>query len=133
MASHWPFANRAQRWIEVLYLATFRPVFGIAVAVLMLLSLSNHPIGRVLGRFLSLRIFYPISQLAYSAYLLNPMVTTCVDRSIFPWVALHPVRPLLVYVPLDVIGTFAAAAVLHLAVERPILRLRPRPAVSRSS
>src|SRR5262249_3399398 len=58
-ATHWPLAEGAPRPVEVAYLAGFRTVFGIAVAYLVLFSLSRHPVGAAIGRVLSTRLLYP--------------------------------------------------------------------------
>jgi hypothetical protein len=42
-------------------------------------------------------------------------------------------EPLLVLLPLNFVGTFAAATVVHLAVERPGMELRPRSQLDRPS
>jgi peptidoglycan/LPS O-acetylase OafA/YrhL len=133
LATHWPLFETAPRALQVAYLATFRPVFGLAVAFVMLFSLSAHPIGRWIGRLLSVRVLYPVGQLAYSAYLVNPMVTTLVDRSLAGWVAVRALSPMLVFLPLDLLGTLVAAAGLHLLVERPLLWLRPRSGAARGT
>ncbi len=124
-STHWPLVVGAPRVIEVLYLASFRTVFGLSMAYIILVVLSKHPLGQRVGRALSARWLYPFSQLAYSAYLLNPMVTMAEDDLLRPM--LETVRePLLVLMPLNFVGTFAAATVVHLAVERPGMHLRPR-------
>jgi peptidoglycan/LPS O-acetylase OafA/YrhL len=126
VAVHWPFAQWKPRPIQVLYVASYRSAFGLAVAYIMLFSLSDHPLGKAIGRLLSLRFLYPIGQLAYSAYLVNPMVTTLVDRRLALWVMFHQISPMRVFLPLELTLTFASAMILHLTVERPILNLRPR-------
>jgi peptidoglycan/LPS O-acetylase OafA/YrhL len=131
-STHWPLVVGAPRAIEVLYLASFRTVFGLSVAYVILVVLSKHPLGQRVGRALSARWLYPFSQLAYSAYLLNPMVTMAEDDLLRPM--LETVRePLLVLLPLNFVGTFAAATVVHLAVERPGMELRPRSQLDRPS
>ncbi len=123
-ATHWQLFASAPRGLEVAYLATYRTVFGVAVACVLLLALSDHPVGRVLGRVLAARVFHPVAQLAYSAYLMNPIVA----------MALHPRlaeraaqgSPMLVFFTADLLATFAAGLLLYLAVERPLMRLRPR-------
>ena len=107
-------------------MATFRTVFGCAVAYGILLSLSTHPAGRFLGGALSSRVLYPFSQLAYSAYLLNPIVTNFVDHTLAPLVWLGKAEPMPLFLPFDVGLTFLAAAVMHVFVERPFMELRPR-------
>jgi peptidoglycan/LPS O-acetylase OafA/YrhL len=126
LATHWPIVHHAPRFVQVFYMATFRPAFGIAIAYVMLFALSDHPVGRIVGRVLSLRFLYPVGQLAYSAYLLNPIVTTVIHRTVALWVLFHGVPPMAVFLPLDLVSTFLAATALHVFVERPLLRLRPR-------
>jgi peptidoglycan/LPS O-acetylase OafA/YrhL len=125
---HWPLVRRAPRAVEVVYLALYRTGFGVAVAYLLLLSLSRHPVGRALGRALSVRFLYPFGQLAYSAYLLNPIATTLVDRALAPLVWQGKAAPMALFTPFDAAATFLGAAAIHLLVERPFMELRPRDA-----
>jgi peptidoglycan/LPS O-acetylase OafA/YrhL len=126
IATHWPIVSGAPRVLEVAYIASFRTVFGLAVAYGMLFSMSSHPLGRVLGRVLSARFWYPFAQLSYAAYLLNPMASTLVHRTLAPWVGRSHTPPMLVFIPADIVATFFAATALHVFVERPVLELRPR-------
>ncbi len=123
--THWPLVAGAPRAVEVAYVASFRTLFGAAVAAVALLSLSGHPIGRVLGRVLSVPALAPFAQLAYSAYLLNPIVATMTHRLLVPYIK-RVVSPMVLYVACDVPLTFAAALALYLFVERPLMELRPR-------
>jgi peptidoglycan/LPS O-acetylase OafA/YrhL len=125
VCSHWPLWEAAPRTVEVAYMALYRTGFGVAVAYVMLLSLSDHPVGRFLGRILSSRVLYPIGQLAYSAYLLNPIVTTMVHAKVSYLVWFEQWHPMPLFLPLDTAATFLAAAVVHLLVERPFMELRP--------
>jgi peptidoglycan/LPS O-acetylase OafA/YrhL len=124
--THWPFVALGPRAVEVAFMATFRTVFGVAVAYGLLLALSTHPAGRFLGGVLSSRVGYPLSQLAYSAYLLNPIVTNLVDHALAPLVWLGKAEPMALFLPFDVGLTFLAAGVMHVLVERPFMELRPR-------
>jgi peptidoglycan/LPS O-acetylase OafA/YrhL len=126
VATHWPLFATGSRALAVAYLAGFRTVFGVAVAFGILLTVSDHPVGRVLGRWLSSRVLYPFSQLAYSAYLLNPIVTNVVDHVLSPFVWLGKADPMPLFLPFDFGGTFLSAAVVHVLVERPFMHLRPR-------
>jgi peptidoglycan/LPS O-acetylase OafA/YrhL len=124
--THWQVVDGATRAIDVAYAACFRLAFGVSVAYVMLLALSQHSVGRTLGRWLSSRALHPIAQLAYSAYLLNPIVTVRVHGALAPAVAASTASPMAFFLPCDLLLTFVAAAVLHLAVERPFMELRPR-------
>jgi peptidoglycan/LPS O-acetylase OafA/YrhL len=126
--THWQVIGGAPRAVEVTYVATFRLVFGAAIAYAVLFSLSAHPVGKSLGAALSARWLHPIAQLAYSAYLLNPIVATRVHKALAPVVAASQLSPMAWFVPVDFAVTLAAATVLHLAVERPFMELRPRGA-----
>jgi peptidoglycan/LPS O-acetylase OafA/YrhL len=125
-STHWPLVVDAPRPVEVAYLALFRTTFGAAVAYVLLLAVSRHPLGSALGRVLSSRLLYPFGQLAYSAYLLNPIVALVVHRQLAPLVWMGQASPMTAFLPADVVATFLAAVVLHLFVERPIMELRPK-------
>lgn len=131
LATHWPMVHRAPRWQQIAYLATFRTAFGLGFATVVLVALSEHPAGRWLGRRLSSRLLYPIGQLAYAAYLVNPLVIEFVHEALRGRLA-QADHPMALLVPADLLATFAAALALHFAVERPFMRMRdlrsPRPA-----
>jgi peptidoglycan/LPS O-acetylase OafA/YrhL len=131
-ATHWQLFADVPRGLEVAYLATFRTVFGLSVAYVAVLSLSSHPVGRALGRVLSARALYPIAQLSYGAYLLNPIVTQLVHRAVGPVVQDGGPSAIALLAALDLSGTFAAAVVLHVLVERPFMQLRPRASSAES-
>ena len=125
IATHWPIFLGTSRLVEVAYLSSFRTVFAAGAAFVLLVTLSEHPLGRILTRPLSSRVLYPISQIAYSAYLVNPMVCMFLGKLLKPYVA-HGEPPMPIFVPLDVAVTFGCAALLHVFVERPGMELRPR-------
>jgi len=133
LCTHWPLVEDAPRGVQVAYLALYRTVFGVAVAYVLLLSLSQHPVGLFLGRALSARVLYPFGQLAYSAYLLNPIATTLVDHALAPLVWTRGWAPMALFLPVDAVATFLAAAVVYLVVERPCMELRPRAGPPASS
>jgi len=124
--THWPLVAGAPRAVEVAFLACYRTAFGACVAFVILLSVSHGPVGRGVGWALSSRFLYPFGQIAYSAYLLNPIVTMAVGHRLAPWVAgaKLPVYPVLLAIDASV--TFIAAALVYLFVERPFMELRPR-------
>jgi peptidoglycan/LPS O-acetylase OafA/YrhL len=129
VATEWRLFSGAPRPMEVAYLATYRTVFGCAVTYAILLSLSDHPVGRVLGRVLSARVLHPFAQLAYAAYLLNPFVAMTTHRLLAPRID-GAAQAMTLLAPLDLIATFGLAAVLHVVVERPFMQLRPRAPLS---
>jgi peptidoglycan/LPS O-acetylase OafA/YrhL len=124
-STHWQLVDGAPRPVEVAFLASFRTVFGVGAAFIVLVTLSKHPLGRALARPLSSRWLYPFSQLAYSAYLVNPIVTVWLNDRLRRFVS-HGEEPMHIFAPCDLVGTFAVAALLHVAIERPGMELRPR-------
>lgn len=120
----WRLFFGAPRSLEVMYLSLHRAAFGAAIAYLLLFTISEHPIGARVGRLLAGKALYPLGQLAYSAYLLNPFVAIATHKALRARLV-DPTTAMLVLLPLDLVLTFAAAVVLHLAVERPFMRLRP--------
>ncbi|MDB4944892.1 MAG: acyltransferase 3 [Labilithrix sp.] len=130
-STHWPLVVGVPRGLEIAFLAAYRTMFGCAVGVVLLFALSAHPVGAAIGRFLSLRCFYPVAQLAYSAYLVNPLVCIAVHKLAAPLVWQGRASPMALFIPLDVLGTFVVASAIYLFVERPIMALRPgeRPAL----
>jgi peptidoglycan/LPS O-acetylase OafA/YrhL len=125
LAMQWPLVAGASRVVEVAYLASYRTLFGACITVLLLLALSQGAVGQRLGRVLSTRLLTPIAQLAYAAYLLNPIVVAVVHRALAPRFREGRVTSVLVLFVLDLVGTFLAATVLYVLVERPIMDLRP--------
>lgn len=123
-ATHWPWWSGHGRALELAYLGGFRALFGGSVAVCMLYALSSHPLGAALGRALSTRALWPIAQLSYAMYLVNPIVALLVRDALS-----GPVRAGLVGVPelfaFDLVGTLALALALHVLVERPFMAWRP--------
>ena len=124
-ATHWPLVVDRSRAVEIAYLATFRTAFAVCAGFIVLVVLSTHPLGKALAVPLSSPWLFPFAQLAYAAYLVNPMVTTVVNRALAGFVAFGE-DPLHVFIPCDIIATFAVATVLNLLVERPGMELRPR-------
>lgn len=120
----WRLFFGAPRSLEVAYLSLHRAAFGASMAYVLLFAISDHRLGVSLGRLLSAKALYPIGQLAYSAYLLNPFIAIATHKVLRARLV-DPTTAMLVLLPLDLVLTFAAAAILHLAVERSFMRLRP--------
>jgi peptidoglycan/LPS O-acetylase OafA/YrhL len=127
LATHWQLVATASRPLQVAYLASFRTLFAAGAAVVLVACVSEHPLGRLMARPLGSRWLYPIAQLAYSAYLINPMATMGVGH-LLRGVTARSAHPIWILAPCDVAATFAAAALMHLLIERPGMVLRPTSA-----
>lgn len=101
-------------------------LFGAGIAFFLLLTRTQHPIGRALDWFLARRTLHVFAQLSFAMYLLHPAVIT----PLFPRVGFDLASPWLSY--LRIFGASLAVAtsvgaVVFLFVELPVMRLRPRP------
>ena len=126
--THWQLVWGAPRVVEVTYRR--RPSAQCSASRWRSCCSCRYrtpPLGaRLRPALLSARFLYPFAQLAYSAYLLNPIVTGVVDRALAPFVWRDGVAPMPLFLPFDAIGTFVAAAAMYVLVERPFMELRPR-------
>ncbi len=111
--------------ISTFYLVTSDYAFAAAIACLLLLVLCEAPRSRTLAAWLSARVWYWPAELSYSVFLLNPLVI--LGTYIF---VLHPSAmtfpKAIGYELLLVPFTYAAAALLYFAVERPFRRVARR-------
>lgn len=123
-STHWPLVAELPRAVGLAYIGTFRLVFGIAVAYVLLFALSRHPVGAMLGKVLSHRALHPLAQLSYAAYLVNPIVAIVIRarlaRRVFEGELGMPSL-----FAIDLVATFACALVIHVLVEKPFMVLRP--------
>lgn len=101
--------------------------FAIAFIILACLYGSGRLVQGTKG-FLSLRIFYPIAQLSYSAYLFHVMFMFWIFPKLFVmWNdSMSPTTLFFVRYVIGVVGTFAMATFMYYVVEQPFLRLRDK-------
>jgi peptidoglycan/LPS O-acetylase OafA/YrhL len=130
VSMHWPIFALSSRAIGLVYVGTFRAAFGMAVAFVLVLVLSEHSVGRVLARLLSAKVLWPFAQLSYSAYLVNPIVTLLLRGALAQGIS-RGTWSMASLFAVDVMGTFAVATVVYTLVERPFMRLRPRAPLER--
>lgn len=118
-----PIHVAAPRWdpvLSLITLSTYQDLLGAATAYLLLYSLyPKSAVGRAVARVLSARFLYVVAQLAYSAYLLNPMVLVVLYGA-----GTLAVYPMAVRYGLGILSTFVAAFVLYILIERPFMNLR---------
>jgi|GEM_PF-506044 len=101
-------------------------VFAAGIGMLLLVSRTRHWLGRVLEAVLGARVLHVFAQLSFAMYLLHPVCIT----PLYGWLGFDLERPWSSYARLvacGVVVSSAAGAVLYLAVELPLMRLRPRP------
>ncbi|GAM20720.1 hypothetical protein SAMD00019534_038950 [Acytostelium subglobosum LB1] len=103
-----------------LYNGFAHTLFTVGLALYMMSTFYGH--GGVLGQFLELPIFKYFSKLTYSTYLIHPIVifTGLFSRTTFTHYS--PTEFAWMYTGNTVLS-FAAAFVVHLAVEKPFVNL----------
>ena len=103
------------------YLVTYHYTFAFGVAALLWVMMSSDALGG-LSKLLSSRVLFTAGQLAYSSYLLNPIVAKLVYKA---WPV--PIEGLLgvsLAFFAGVVATLLAAMTLYLFIERPFMALR---------
>ncbi len=106
-------------------------VFAAAVGYLVLVSRARSGVGRAVAAALGMRVLHPIAQLSYAIYLFHPL---CI-APLLPRLGFDLGSPYLSFarsVSASFVVSFAAATVVHLLVELPVMKLRPVPAAARS-
>jgi peptidoglycan/LPS O-acetylase OafA/YrhL len=108
------------------YHVTHRNVFALGVMFIMMLCLLNIGLGARVNQFLSSKIFYPVSQLTYSMYLLHLPVIA------FSYIALKNTGVItgisyqngMIVFAAAVIPTIVFSSLMYVFVERPFMKLR---------
>lgn len=98
-------------------------LFALGIGYVILFTLTDAGRGSVIGRVLSSRMWYPLAQLSYSAYLVHPTVLIAIYLWVLPPAPVSPPVALGIGVLLACV-CFGAAAVLYLLVERPAMNAR---------
>ncbi len=111
------------RYFRVI-LASYRNVYSMAVAYILLASLAPIRGGLIVTRFLSLRVWYPIAQLSYSAFLLSPILFYIYMKYILNLERVPGSATLFLWLGSLVLLTFGAASLLYSVVERPMMESR---------
>ncbi|RKH16919.1 acyltransferase [Corallococcus sp. CA047B] len=106
-----------------LYLTLYRTLFGVGAAALLLLIQAKAGGGQVLGRVLAWRALRPIAQLSYAAYLVHPLIIFGLYGSMTFGGAASV--SLLQLSAMSLGLTLWVSLVLHVLIERPLMRLRP--------
>ena len=107
-------------------IAIFPYVFSVSIAYILFFTLSGSGESSLLGRFLSLRIWYPISQVSYSAFLVNPMVIMLSYKAVLNHLPVPATSSVVINALLLTMLSLFIAGLLYLAIERPMMNMRHR-------
>ncbi len=102
--------------------------FALAIAYLLLLSRTAHPIGKALARVLGGRVLHVMAQLSFATFLFHPVVITPLyDARVLGFDLAHPFRSYALLLAASFVLAYAVAAFVFLAFELPLTKLRPPP------
>jgi len=108
------------------YHVTHRNFFGLGIMLIMLLSLLNVGVGSRINSFLSSRVFYPVSQLTYSMYLLHLPVIG-ISYSLLKangFITEISLSNIFLVFSVSILPTIAVSSVMYVFVEKPFMKLR---------
>jgi len=100
-------------------------LFALGIAYILFFTLTGSGQRSLVGRVLSARIWFPLAQLSYSAYLVHPTVLIAAYLFVLKPMAVSPPVALVAGLGLAVL-CFLVAAVIYLLVERPAMNARAR-------
>jgi peptidoglycan/LPS O-acetylase OafA/YrhL len=104
-------------WSAV-YLISYNYAFALAIAVLLLVVLSEAPVGAPVRKLLSHPIWFVPAELCYGVFLLNPIVVL----GLYAYVIRKPVvsaPTMILYAAMALVSVFVCAYVLYVLIERP--------------
>jgi peptidoglycan/LPS O-acetylase OafA/YrhL len=105
-----------------LYESLARTVYGIAITYVVYMCVIGYM--KPLNAFLSHDIFFLISQLTYSGYLLHPLYREVIEVIDFTVLGITP----FMFISLGILGiifVMAIALPVYLLIEKPFVNLRP--------
>lgn len=108
------------------YISLSKPLFSLAITTLLFLTLYGCSIGRPLQRFLSLRIWFPFSQAAYSMYLFHIFFIFAIYYLVLDGnvklTSLSPFMPITVFI-LSTLCSLVFSYLVYILIERPFINL----------
>lgn len=109
--------------LDMAYLAASTTIFSTGASGLLLVVLAGSGASRFVARSLSSRLWLPIAQLSYSAYLVHPLIIAAI------YLTRKPKGPSATsFTPMfacNVVATLLASLILYCLIEKPIMNLRP--------
>ena len=113
------------KWYEILT----RPLFTLLVAFIIIACIyGNNFIINPIKNFLSLRFFYPIAQVSYSAYLFHEMFIIWAAPKIFKYLTpnFSNTQIFFITVFISLIVILTAAVIMYYLIEQPFQKIRDK-------
>lgn len=111
--------------MENIFMATYRYWFAIGITLLIALAFSNSFIGQWLKKILSLNLWFPIAQLSYVAFLIQPVIIVLVMRQMYHGQHIN-FRDIIIIWTLSAFFIFIISIFFHLFIEKPWMNNRPK-------
>lgn len=113
-------------WLVYFYHVTHRNLFALGIMFIMLLCLLEVGVGAMVNRFLSSRIFYPVSQLTYPMYLLQlPVIAVCyLGLRQYGVITEMSVSNAALVCACAILPTMFVATLMNIFIERPFMKMR---------
>jgi peptidoglycan/LPS O-acetylase OafA/YrhL len=113
------------RWYEILT----RPLFSLFVAFIIIACIhgSNIVINPV-KKFLSLKFFYPIAQVSYSAYLFHEMFIIWVGPRLVKYLTPNYSNTQIFFITIliSIVVIFIVAVIMYYIIEQPFQKIREK-------
>lgn len=123
-------ASGARSVFGALELALGGYAFAGAIGYLVLLSRTEHAVGKLLVRVLGARLLHPFAQLSFATFLFHPVcITPLYDPTVVGFDLAHPFKSYFVLLVTAFVVSYGAATAIFLFFELPLTRLRPPPRV----
>ena len=124
--------NEPSNFILFIYHSFLGYLFSLSIAILMLFLLMKSGNISILNWVFSNRIFYPIAQLAYSLYLIHPLIIDMITIPIIRKIAMkidpestfNELTWLLANFSITLFIGLFFASIVYVLVERPFMGLR---------
>jgi len=108
-----------------IFMATYRYCFAIGAALLIALTFCDSKIGKWFKKFLSLNIWYPVAQISYPAFLIQPVIIVLVMRNFYH--GQHITLSDIIFIWLiSALFTMIFSAFLYACIEKPWMNARPK-------
>lgn len=113
-------------WLHYVFHVGHRNLFALAVSLLIFAALFPYGMGGMIGRILACRIFYPVSQLSYSIYLIHlPLLVICAAiAGALGWTDKLGYPDMFIVLVFALPFVFFASLLMFVFIERPFMKLR---------
>lgn len=113
-------------WLHYVFHVAHRNLYAMSIALFILASMFPFGLGGMLNKLLSLKLFYPVSQLSYSIYLIHlPIVIlVCLGLRAMGHIPELSYPNLFIVVIFSLIPLMLMSSIIYVFIERPFMKMR---------